>query len=362
MVDQSLQPVQVPGFVREHDPMREALNTTALTYIDRLSNQLPGPRATNDVGVTSVICVQSLVSPILEKQQQLAESPFSKTERAQRMAEWGEHYRQLPSSNVSPEMLREIDFALAKAVICLEQFEADEYRVVERLSFETDPVLAQRYVQLSCFVEWAESYVDRKPPHATTAFDEEPEPLPISLIRDLVSHNSSPVVMELHDSRHIHFSIGHPEGPALYYMSARSENIQRFALLSSLFETIDKLEFLYPFELAVRNYFKEQGFTYIQDAMILVGRASPQLIRDIVARIGLTEVFEERFPSDWRPAIAQTDDAHSITAKLNSEVDSFVSTQRRYRCDPEKARYWSYRPNRSAPDSVTKPVDEDFIR
>jgi hypothetical protein len=358
---QDLQPTKDSSFSSEHDQQQNELNSTALPRIVEIGEQSPALSAIDEVRTKASVGIHAFISPVLAKQFELEEKHISRIERAQLMAEWGEHYRLIPGSSLYPEILREIDFTLAKAVICLEQFQAADYRVVDHLSFESDPILARRYRHLSSFVEWAESYIDRKAPHATAVFDQDPKPLPIGLIRDLVSHNSSPLVMELHDSRHIHFSIGHPEGPALYFMAARSENIQRFALLSSLFETIDKLEFLYPFELTVRNYFREQGFTYIQDAMIFVARSSPEVIKSIVSEIQLTDVFEEKLSPHWRPSIARTDDLNSIAARLNSEVDTFVDSQRRYRINPEKARYVSYRPSRSMPDGVTELIDEDFI-
>lgn len=222
-----------------------------------------------------------------------------------------------------------------------------------KLSYES---IGDRYIHASDFNRWVEGYIDQKPPHQGREY--QVQLLSSEQMRDLASHNLYPVIMKLHDMRHIHFAVGHPRAAAVYFASARSTYHRRYAMIAWLYEGVDRVKYQTPHEARLTRYIREKGMN-LEEGMLYLGRASQAELEKIMAELDLESAFAKEFPQSWKPTIAIGEkEAVTRPEELDRQIDRFVHHQDQYRREPSKAPYYNYRLDREG-GSGSDPMKDD---
>lgn len=257
--------------------------------------------------------------------------------RAEKMAKFASALEKI-LSDLPKSKGRVVRYQLARSVLLLEAFKEEDF-------VETDSLASDRYkgavVHLADYPVWVESYVKGVRPYSA---ENEGNILSVEDMRDLAAHNFWPVMMKPHDTRHVHYALGHPRGPVLYFMSARSMNHIRYGLMASMYEGVDTVQF--SRETFLAQYFKKKGYS-LEEAMVYIGRATHAELKKIMKDTGIEEDIKSDFvePMEgWKPSyVSGRTGAGDRPMYLQLETDLFLKYMRAYRKKQGKKAFFNYR-------------------
>ncbi len=235
-------------------------------------------------------------------------------------------------SSLSENDRSNVQLAVGTCVLRLEEFQHEDF--VPRQVTANYPILHYKD-----YAEWVKSFVAGTAPYANA------QPgglLNITDIRDFMSQNYWPVGMRPHDTRHVHYAVGHPQGVVLTLESARSRNLMRHRLMGALYESVDTIQ--YGYERALSQYFRAKGMT-IDQGLLYVSTATQAQINELVAVANTDSsfMFHANSVQNWVPATDNQYDGMGVTGTgLEAESDAFIREMARLKQNPANRPWMNY--------------------
>lgn len=242
-------------------------------------------------------------------------------------------YKHLPDAEQ-----RLLDTTSARAVGRVEAFEPHEFVNADTFALHTyKDNLNMNFLDYKKYVK---SYIDQTPNYG----DVKAGPLlSHKEYREIVAHNLWPIYLKPHDMRHAHWALSHPLGLAAIFSTYRSKNHFRYALMTAMYEGVDRIQ--YSQETALARYMRmEMGFD-LEQAVLYLGSASPKTLRKIAKDsgttddfLGVAEVYKNWIPqkSDKFPALGKN------KVSLEHDIDRMVQTFLKYQKDKAMEPYLKY--------------------
>lgn len=260
-------------------------------------------------------------------------------ERSSKMAEIGRKILTTIKADLNADQNKAATFLVAEAVIRLETFKVTEFKSRGEL-----PVFKKKStLHINKFNDLVESYVD-----GTAGYRDLPEDggfLTWPEIRGLYSNNSWAIGLRNHDMYHLHYSYGHPYYLAINFHSSRSINDRRYAMISTLWESVDT--FRTGYESTIANYFKQKRMT-AEEAMLHLGTASEKDLDKLEESFGsytqLTSLNELSYAGGWRPV--KTKFGRNTTnydeQTFAGEIQDFINDSIERMKNPANKKYGNY--------------------
>ena len=171
-------------------------------------------------------------------------------ERSNKMAEIGREILKAASTDLNEAQTKMVTYLIAESVLRLESMKISEFKAGDLPIFKKKSTLHVTKVH-----DLVESYVD-----GTTGYADLPQDggfLSWVEIRGLYANNSWAIGLRNHDMYHLHYSYGHPYYFAVNMHTARSINDRRYAMTSTLWESIDT--FRTGYESAIARHFRSKN-------------------------------------------------------------------------------------------------------
>lgn len=303
-------------------------------------------------------------------QQIKGDTDVASIEKSNQMAEVGRLILNTVKADLNPAQTKMITYMIAESVLKLETFKISEFKTEPLDSlFTTNSV-----IHIDKFHEMTESYIDgaatynnfnRKSNGYSNGVLYWPD------IRRLYANNSW-VISNIngdrlhHDMFHIHYSYGHPYYLAVNLHASRSINDRRYAMISSLWESVDNYRTSY--EKKIAEYFQSKSIT-AEDAMLFLGSAPEKELDQIGKELDQTapviggtydKLSEISYAAGWRP-VKTTFGRGSMNyneATFLKEIEDFINTSLTKMKDLNNAKYINY--HREGP-GVSVETDQNTI-
>lgn len=276
-------------------------------------------------------------------------------ERSNKMAEVGRDVLNAAGGDLNPAQTKMVTYLIAESVLRLENFKISEFKAGEDL-----PVFGKKStLHVDKIHDLVESYVD-----GTAGYRDLPQDggfLSWVEIRGLYANNSWTIGLRNHDMYHLHYSYGHPYYFAVNMHTSRSINDRRYAMTSTLWESVDT--FRTGYESTIARYFKEKNMT-AEEAMLFLGSATEAELTQIEAVTGshtqLDSLNQLSYAGGWRPV--KTKFGRNTTsyneATFVAELAGFINTSLVKLKDQANKKYANY--HRRGPGVVGE-TDESAI-
>lgn len=280
---------------------------------------------------------ENLRTVVLEMQKKLQNNKaLNPVARGEKMAEFAKAFEAILGDQPKKVKSR-IFFELARSVVLLEAFPIESYVEKGSMSYESN---RGGFVHVADYPAWVESYVKDEAPYAMSGNN---NLFSAQVMRDMASHNLWPVTLKPHDTRHVHYALGHPRGPAIYFMAARSMNHIRYGLLATMYEGVDNVQFAH--ESALARYFSRKGLD-LEEAMLTIGRATQAELIQIMDGAGISNSIYNNFSSSWTPSyVPGRVEAGARPKGLQLELDLMIRYFDEYRSDKGRSKFFHYRQN-----------------
>ncbi len=260
-------------------------------------------------------------------------------ERSEKMSKLGDKLIKIVQDKLTKEQNLMLSFYVAESVLKMERIPLSKYQTdAEPPVFRDSGALA-----IKDFHRYVESYINKTSLYANK--NSHAGILGMDVIRHLYSNNSWILGFKDHDMFHLHYSYGHPFYLAINFMAARSINDKRFAMISSLWESIDDTQYSYESDIA--RYFKEKKRMSPQQGMIFLARASKATLEKIDTALnsshhGMSEISFEN--GNWKPQLVKfgRDSKPKSAAVYDQELTDYINKSLLLMKDPTKKKFANY--------------------
>lgn len=189
-------------------------------------------------------------------------------------------------------------------------------------------------------------------------------------IRHLYSNNSWGIGLRDHDLYHLHYAYGHPYYLAINFMTSRSINDRRYAMISAFWEAVDTNQT--SFENKMSAFFQAKNMTP-QEGMIYLARATKEMLDEVEGlnqqransgyyygsnAVDVARQYNIGVNSGWVPRLVKfgRTTAPEDIGVYDKELEKFINKSLQLRADPANKRYYNY--HRKGPGK-TSATDED---
>lgn len=258
---------------------------------------------------------------------------------SEKMSKLGDKLLTLVKTEFDKKQNLMLSFYVAESVLKLERIPMGKYDTTspEPTIFKDSGVLSTED-----FHRYVESYVDGTALYKN--FDSDAGIIGMGEIRHLYSNNNWIIGFKDHDMFHLHYSYGHPFYLAVNFMTARSINDLRYAMVSSLWEAIDDTQYGYEYSLA--KYFKEKKRMSPQEGLIFLARSTNATLEKINEEISSSHgnTSQILYGTSWKPQSVKFDRTAKPTnaAVYDKELTDYINKSLALMNDSTKKNYTNY--------------------